>query len=60
MYDYFGDTSVRYASYVNLDLTKLIGVDYGDGKGRALRATVRACLPAYPCCRRRIGGPSPP
>ncbi|MFD2077711.1 M4 family metallopeptidase [Actinopolymorpha cephalotaxi] len=43
VYDFFKDTSVRYASYVNLDLTKLIGIDYGDGKGKALRATVRVC-----------------
>ncbi|GAA2757657.1 hypothetical protein GCM10009872_30170 [Actinopolymorpha rutila] len=43
VYDFFRDTSVRYASYVNLDLTKLIGTDYGDGKGKALRATVRVC-----------------
>ncbi len=43
VYDFFHDTSVRYASYVNLDLTKLIGTDYGDGKGKALRATVRVC-----------------
>ena len=43
VYDYFHDTSVRYASYVNLDLTSLIGSDYGDGQGKALRGTVRVC-----------------
>jgi bacillolysin len=43
LYTYMGDTSVRYASYVNIDLTALIGYDYGDGKGKALRGTVRLC-----------------
>ncbi|WP_020580337.1 M4 family metallopeptidase [Actinopolymorpha alba] len=43
VYDYFRDTSVRFASYLNVDLTALIGADLGDGKGKALRGTVRVC-----------------
>ncbi|MBE1605323.1 M4 family metallopeptidase [Actinopolymorpha pittospori] len=49
VYDFFHETAVRYASYTNLDLTSFIGADYGDGKGKALRATVRTCLPQYAC-----------
>lgn len=45
LYQYMGDTSVRYASYVNVDLTALIGFDYKDGKGKALRGTVNLCTP---------------
>ena len=43
VYDFFHDTSVRFASAVNVDLTSLIGSDYGDGQGKALRGTVRVC-----------------
>ncbi|WP_349330133.1 M4 family metallopeptidase [Actinopolymorpha sp. B9G3] len=43
VYDYFHDTSVRFSSYINTDVTQLIGTDYGDGQGKALRATVRVC-----------------
>jgi Zn-dependent metalloprotease len=43
VYDFFYDTSVRFASYVNVDVTKLIGSDYSDGRGQALRGTVRIC-----------------
>jgi bacillolysin len=43
VYDYFRDTAVRFASYVNVDVTKLIGTDYDDGQGQALRATIRVC-----------------
>ncbi|GAB3824698.1 M4 family metallopeptidase [Kribbella italica] len=43
VYEYFGDTSDTYAS-LGTDLTELIGVDYGDGKGKALRGTVRICV----------------
>jgi Zn-dependent metalloprotease len=43
VYDFFYDTSVRFASYVNVDVTQLIGADYGDGRGQALRGTVRIC-----------------
>lgn len=43
VYQFAHDTSVRFASYVNVDLTNLIGVDYGDGEGKAIRSTVRFC-----------------
>ncbi|MER7248084.1 M4 family metallopeptidase [Kribbella sp. NPDC000426] len=43
VYEYFGDTSDTYAS-LGTDLTELIGADYGDGKGKALRGTVRICV----------------
>jgi Zn-dependent metalloprotease len=43
VYEYFGDTSDTYAT-LGTDLTELIGADYGDGKGKALRGTVRICV----------------
>jgi len=43
VYDYFHDTALAYARYSNLDLTAMIGSDYKDGKGKALRGTVRVC-----------------
>ncbi|ADB32621.1 peptidase M4 thermolysin [Kribbella flavida DSM 17836] len=43
IYEYFGDTSDTFAS-IGTDLTELIGVDYGDGQGKALRGTVRICV----------------
>lgn len=43
VYDYFHDTALAYARYSNLDLTAFIGTDYKDGKGKALRGTVRVC-----------------
>lgn len=43
VYNYFHDTALAYARYSNLDLTALIGTDYKDGKGKALRGTVRIC-----------------
>jgi bacillolysin len=48
-YQYAHDTSVRYASYVNVDLTNLIGSDYGDGEGKAIRSTVRFCVAGAEC-----------
>lgn len=46
IYTYLGNTDAFYARYTGLkDLTALIGSDTGDGKGRALRATVRLCTP---------------
>lgn len=44
VYDFFGQASDFYSKYVNVDLTKLIGADYGDGTGTALRGTVRICV----------------
>lgn len=43
VYEYFGDTS-NYYEGLGTDLTELIGADYGDGKGKALRGTVRICV----------------
>ncbi|RJQ67281.1 M4 family peptidase [Pseudonocardiaceae bacterium YIM PH 21723] len=42
VYDFFGDTTNTYAKLA-YDLTAKIGADWGDGKGKALRATVRGC-----------------
>ncbi|WP_328455977.1 M4 family metallopeptidase [Amycolatopsis sp. NBC_00438] len=44
VYDFFGQASDFYSKYINVDLTKLIGADYGDGTGTALRGTVRICV----------------
>jgi hypothetical protein len=43
VFEFFGDTSNTYAG-IGTDLTDLIGVDYGDGLGKALRGTVRICV----------------
>lgn len=43
VYEFFGDTSDYYAG-LGTDLTELIGADYGDGHGKALRGTVRICV----------------
>ncbi|MCM6776522.1 M4 family metallopeptidase [Nocardia sp. CDC159] len=44
IYNYFGNTESFYARYTRLgSLTNLIGSDTGDGKGKALRGTVRLC-----------------
>lgn len=44
IYDYLGNTERFYAQYTKVaNLTNLIGSDTGDGKGKALRATVRLC-----------------
>ena len=45
VYDYFGDTSKFYAEHTGgTNLTDMIGIDYKDGKGKALRGTVRLCV----------------
>jgi Zn-dependent metalloprotease len=43
VFEFFGDTSDTFAA-LGTDLTELIGVDYGDGQGKALRGTVRICV----------------
>jgi bacillolysin len=44
VYTFFGQASDFYQKYVNVDLTNLIGADYSDGTGKALRGTVRICV----------------
>ncbi|MBE1494520.1 Zn-dependent metalloprotease [Amycolatopsis lexingtonensis] len=44
VYTFFGQASDFYQKYVNVDLTSLIGADYSDGTGKALRGTVRICV----------------
>ncbi|MEC3978313.1 M4 family metallopeptidase [Amycolatopsis sp. H20-H5] len=44
VYTFFGQASDFYSKYVATDLTGLIGADYGDGTGKALRGTVRICV----------------
>lgn len=49
VYDWIGDTESFYARHTELgSLTDLIGIDAHDGRGKALRATVRACLETCP------------
>jgi bacillolysin len=43
VYDYFGSAQSFYTKYAGYDLTANIGANYGDGKGKALRGTVRMC-----------------
>ena len=43
VYTYFGDTAAAFKKYSNVDLTALIGNDRKDGKGKAIRGTVRVC-----------------
>ncbi|NNG38720.1 M4 family metallopeptidase [Flexivirga sp. ID2601S] len=50
VYTFFGDTSSFYARNTAAgDLTALIGVDYRDGVGKALRASVRQCISGEAC-----------
>jgi hypothetical protein len=44
VFKFFGDAQSFYAQFTGLDLTSLIGADYGDGSGRAIRGTVRICM----------------
>ena len=43
VYDYFGAAQSFYSKYTGYDLTANIGANFGDGKGKALRGTVRMC-----------------
>ncbi|MFI5614826.1 M4 family metallopeptidase [Amycolatopsis sp. NPDC051903] len=43
VYDFFGEAQDFYSKYASYDLTSNIGADYHDGKGKALRGTVRMC-----------------
>ena len=43
-YDILGRTSAFFDT-LGVDLTRMIGYDFGDGRGRQLRATVRYCPP---------------
>ncbi|MEV6604168.1 M4 family metallopeptidase [Kutzneria sp. NPDC051319] len=43
VYNYFGAAQSFYSQYANYDLTANIGANYGDGRGKALRGTVRMC-----------------
>ncbi|MBA8931797.1 hypothetical protein BC739_009056 [Kutzneria viridogrisea] len=43
VYDYFGSAQSFYSTYTGYDLTANIGANYNDGRGKALRGTVRMC-----------------
>jgi Zn-dependent metalloprotease len=43
VFNFFGDTQSFYSGKVGIDLTNLIGANYNDGNGKALRGTVRIC-----------------
>ncbi|MGW4486683.1 M4 family metallopeptidase [Amycolatopsis sp. NPDC004368] len=43
VYDFFGKAQDFYSQFASYDLTANIGADYHDGKGKALRGTVRMC-----------------
>ncbi|MEU4667913.1 M4 family metallopeptidase [Amycolatopsis sp. NPDC023774] len=43
VYDFFGKAQNFYSQFASYDLTANIGADYHDGKGKALRGTVRMC-----------------
>ncbi|MBB5894486.1 M4 family metallopeptidase [Kutzneria kofuensis] len=49
VYNFFGDASTFYKNTVGVDLTSLIGADYRDGTGKALRGTVRICVRDEDC-----------
>jgi bacillolysin len=49
VYNFFGDAQGFYSKNVGVDLTALIGANYGDGTGKALRGTVRVCVDDEPC-----------
>ncbi|MEV6603248.1 M4 family metallopeptidase [Kutzneria sp. NPDC051319] len=49
VFKFFGDAQTFYARFTGLDLTTLIGADYGDGNGKAIRGTVRVCVTGDRC-----------
>jgi bacillolysin len=49
VFQFFGDAQAFYSRFVGLDLTQLIGTDYGDGTGKAIRGTVRICQRGARC-----------
>jgi Zn-dependent metalloprotease len=49
VFKFFGDAQNFYARFTGLDLTALIGADYGDGSGKAIRGTVRICMAGERC-----------
>jgi bacillolysin len=49
VFKFFGDAQNFYARFTGLDLTSLIGADYGDGTGKAIRGTVRICMVGERC-----------
>ncbi|MDQ0710280.1 hypothetical protein QFZ52_002932 [Arthrobacter woluwensis] len=50
VYNFFGDTSSFYAANTNAgDLTTLVGANYNDGVGTAIRGSVRQCVSGDSC-----------
>jgi bacillolysin len=49
VFKFFGQASDFYAKFLNVDLTNLIGADFNDGTGKALRGTVRVCVQGEQC-----------
>jgi len=50
VYNFFGDTSAFYAANTNAgDLTTLVGANYNDGIGKAIRGSVRQCISGESC-----------
>ncbi|MDR2255579.1 MAG: M4 family metallopeptidase [Arthrobacter sp.] len=50
VYTFFGDTSSFYASKTTAtDLTSLVGANYNDGNGKAIRGSVRQCISGEAC-----------
>lgn len=45
VFKFFGEASDFYAKFLKVDLTDLIGADFRDRTGKALRGTVRICTP---------------
>ncbi|MFJ3957227.1 M4 family metallopeptidase [Arthrobacter sp. NPDC090010] len=50
VYNFFGDTSAFYAANTNAgDLTALVGANYNDSIGTAIRGSVRQCISGESC-----------
>lgn len=50
VYNFFGDTSAFYAANTRAgDLTTLVGANYNDGQGKAIRGSVRQCISGDAC-----------
>lgn len=50
VYTFFADTDAFYKKNTKAgDLTTLVGANYNDGLGKALRASVRQCVSGDPC-----------
>lgn len=56
VYDKFGTATTWFDTALGVNITDLIGLDTGDGNGKALRATTRACHVTVAGCPMKNAG----